>query len=329
MTRAADVIFLVGPTAAGKTAVAVELARRLGGEIVSADSMQVYRGLDVLSAKPSAAERRRVRHHLIDVSDPGERFDAACFARLAAAAVEGIRRRGRLPVVAGGSGMYVRALADGLFEGPGRDPALRAALEEEARLRGRAALHDRLRAIDPEAAAAVHPNDLRRIVRAIEIHERSGRRPSSLRTRWASARAGAGEGRPWHSERLGCRCIFAGMRRERDDLARRIAERVGRMLREGAVGEVRALLGMRPGDGATVMQSLGVDEIRGFLEGRHSLEEAGRLIERATRAYAKRQMTWFGRDPRIRWFDVPPGEPPAATAARIADSLHGVNPLQL
>lgn len=317
MTPKPELIFLVGPTAVGKSAVAVELARRIGGEIVSADSMQVYRDLDVLSAKPSPAERRDVPHHLIDVAGPGERFDVARYVRLAREAIAGILDRGRTPLVVGGAGMYVRALLDGMFAGPGRDAILRDRLEKRAAEEGLAALYGRLKELDPEAAARIHPNDKKRIVRAIEVYELTGRRVSSLRTEWRVPPSDSAEG-TFLSAALGLRAAVFGLRREREDLARRIDDRVEGMFSSGAVGEIEGILRLKIGPDGTIVQSLGFGEIRGYVEGRCPLAEAKEMLKKNTRAYARRQYTWFKRDARIRWFDVGPAEPAAETAERIA-----------
>lgn len=314
-------VFLVGPTASGKSAAAVELAARLGGEIVSADSMQVYRGLDILSAKPDPSQRARVPHHLLDAAEPGERFDVARYAALARSAIGEIRARGRAPVVTGGSGMYVRALADGLFGDAGRDGAVREGIELRADAEGLAALHARLGEVDPDAAARIHPNDRRRIVRALEVFETSGRTISSLQREWGRKGPAPVPGAVWASRNLGCGCVFLGIRRGREDLARKIEERTRGMLAGGAVDEVRRLLERCGGARGTLWQSLGTKELLGVIEGRHTLEDAAGMIARATRAYAKRQYTWFNRDPRILWFDAAPDEPPAETAGRMLKHL--------
>ena len=314
-------LFLVGPTASGKSDVAVALAVLLGGEIVSADSMQVYRGLDILSAKPDPALRSRAPHHLLDAVDPGERFDAARYAALARKAIAAIRGRGRTAVVAGGAGMYVRALADGLFEGAGRDAALRERLERLADARGAASLHARLAVVDPAAAARIHPNDRRRIVRALEVFESSGLPISSLQREWGRGGGAIVPGAPWFSGKLGCACVFFGLRRGREDLACRIDLRTRAMLAGGALEEARALLARNGGAGETVLQSLGLKELVGVIKGRHGVEEAEGMTARATYAYAKRQYNWFKRDPRILWLDVAPDEAAAETAGRILNRL--------
>ena len=308
----------MGPTASGKSDVAVELAARLGGEIVSADSMQVYLGMDILSAKPAPAQRARVPHHLLDVVEPGDRFDAARYAGLAKEAIGAIRARGRVPVVTGGSGMYVRALVDGLFAGVGRDAAARERIERLVDAGGLAAIHARLAAVDPEAAARIHPNDRRRIVRALEVFETSGRTISSMQREWKSEGEKPAPGEPWLSRNLGWSCVFLGMRREKEDLARRIEDRTRRMFAGGVVEETRWLLDRCGGARGTIWQSLGTKEILGVIEGRHTPDEAVRMIAKTTRAYAKRQRTWFNRDQRVLWFDVGPDETPAETAGRMA-----------
>lgn len=314
------VLFLIGPTAAGKSAVAIELAAARGGEIVSSDSMQIYRGLDVLSAKPSPAERRRIPHHLIDVAGPAEQFDAARYARLAGEAIAGILGRGRTPLVVGGSGMYVRALLDGIFTGPGRNAALRDRLEKQAAEDGLAALYGRLKELDPDAAERIHPNDKKRIVRALEVYELTGQRVSALRTEWRNSLSLSGEG-AFFSAALDCRASVLGLKRGREDLVRRIDERVERMFSSGAVEEIEGILRLKIDSNGTIVQSLGFGEIRDYLEGRCSLAEAKEALKRNTRAYAKRQYTWFKRDPRIRWFDVAPAETVAETAGRMLQSL--------
>jgi tRNA dimethylallyltransferase len=320
VTPKTELIFLIGATAVGKSAVATELARRIGGEIVSADSMQVYRGLDILSAKPSPAERRSIPHHLIDVACPFDRFDVAAYVRLAGEAVAGILSRGRMPIVVGGSGMYVRALLDGIFTGPGRDAALRDRLEKQAAEEGLAALYGRLKKLDPEAAGRIHPNDKKRIVRALEVYELTGRRVSSLQTEWRGSPSPPGDG-VFFSAALGRRTSLFGLRRGREDVKRRIDERVEQMFSLGAVKEIEDILRMKIEPDGTIVQALGFGEIRGYLDGRCSLAEAKEMLKKNTRAYAKRQHTWFKRDARIRWFDLAPAEPETETAERILQSL--------
>ncbi|MCX6339923.1 MAG: tRNA (adenosine(37)-N6)-dimethylallyltransferase MiaA [Candidatus Aureabacteria bacterium] len=311
-----DIIFIVGQTAVGKSAVAIELARKIGAEILSADSMQIYRGLDILSAKPSPAERQAIPHHLIDIADPRERFDVARYVRLAREAVANIRGHGRVPVVGGGSGMYVRALLDGIFTGPGRDAVLRDRLEREVAEEGLAPLYERLKEVDPGAAARIHPNDRKRIIRALEVFEVSGKNISSQQGEWRGE-GRVGDAGVFFSRNLGCEIIMIGMRREKESLRRRIEERVERMCAGGALEEVRALLGAGIDPHATIWQSLGIKELRAHIEGDCSLAEAMEALKKNTMAFAKRQMTWFGRDPRIQWLDIQEGQTPDTTAEKI------------
>jgi tRNA dimethylallyltransferase len=281
---------IVGPTASGKTALSLEVARRVPAEIVSADSRQVYRRMDIGTAKPGPDEMRRVPHHCIDIADPSETFNAVRFAEAGRDAVSGILSRNRLPVAVGGSGLYLRALVDGLFDGGFRDAGLRSRLNREASESGTAALYGRLCRTDPEAAARIHPNDLKRIVRALEVAELSGRPISQLQRE---------KTRPAVFDTL-----WFGIRWKREELTRRIDARVDRMMEAGFLGEVTALLasGLTAADNA--MDSLGYRELTAHLDGRMNLAEAVAEIKMHTRQFAKRQMTWFRPDARIRWFDV-------------------------
>lgn len=281
---------IAGPTASGKTSLAIALARRLGSEVVNADSQQVYRGLDVGTAKPTAGERAAARHHLVDVAEPGEGMDAARFVALADAAIAEVAARGRVPVVAGGTGLYLRALLHGVAEAPGRDPALRAALEEEAARLGRPALHARLAAADPEAAAAIRPNDLVRIVRALEI-ARSGRRPSELLAAHAFA-----------EDRYDA--VLVALDLPRDELHRRIDARVREMFAGGILDEARALLA-RLGQAVPPKLPIGYAEAIGCVRGELSTEEAIRRVQVAHRRYARRQVVWLRRERGLEWVRPP------------------------
>ncbi|MBZ0159649.1 MAG: tRNA (adenosine(37)-N6)-dimethylallyltransferase MiaA [bacterium] len=270
--------------------MALAVAERVGGEIVAADSMQVYRGLDIGTAKPTAEERRRVPHHLLDLVDPGQPFTAADYVRWASAAIAEIRARGCLPIMVGGTGLYVRALFRGLFDGPGEMTPLRETLHQEAAQMGGAALHQRLDAIDPEAAAAIHPNDLFRIVRALEVAAASGRPISTLRA----------EARRNHIPVPGPVMTF-GLERNRQELYQRIEARVEAMMSQGLLREVRNLLDR--GYCATLkpLQAIGYRHMIGYLNGRTSLDEAVASLKRDTRRYAKRQLTWFRHENEIEW----------------------------
>ncbi|HTT71427.1 MAG TPA: tRNA (adenosine(37)-N6)-dimethylallyltransferase MiaA [Anaeromyxobacteraceae bacterium] len=299
------IVVLTGPTASGKSALALELARRLGGEIVNADSQQVYRGLDVGTAKPSAAERALVPHHLFEVAEPGDGMDAARFQALADEALGGIALRGALPLVVGGTGLYLRALLRGVATAPGRDPELRAALADEAARAGRAALHARLSLIDPEAAARIHPNDLVRVVRALEI-ARGGltQTETFARHRFAEERYQA---RTWVLDP------------PRDELHARIAERVPRLF-EGLLDETRALLERR-GGALPARMPIGYPQAALVLAGRLDRDEALRQIEVAHRRYARRQLVWLRRERGATFLRTPVDA--GALAAEVAAFRRG------
>jgi tRNA dimethylallyltransferase len=280
---------LVGPTASGKTEAAIALARRLGAEILLIDSMTVYRGMDVGTAKPSPEERAGVPHHLVDVADPAEAFSVARFQALARGALAGIRERGCPAMLVGGSGLYFRAVVDDL-EFPGTDPDLRASLEAEAASLGAPALHRRLADLDPRAARAMEPTNARRAVRALEVAALTGRTFSSFARAWARYPAD--------------RVRAAGVTMPPDVLRNRIEARVRRQLEEGLVDEVRDLLDRGFGSFVTASQAIGYVEVAEHLRGRLTLDEAAERIARRTRALARRQMAWFRRDPRIRWFEA-------------------------
>ena len=306
MAEAVPILVITGQTAGGKERLAVEVAARLGGEILSADSMKVYRGMDIGTAKPSAAQRASVPHHLLDVADPGDTFSTARWLELAEAAIADVQARGRAPVVSGGTPLYLKALLEGLFEGPSADEAIRARLRDEAEARGTPALHERLSEVDPEAAERIHPNDLRRIVRALEVWELTGTPISELQGQWGSRTAAY-------------RPLVVAIRRDSGDLARRIAERVGRMLDAGLIDEVRALAGRREGFAQGPRQALGYAEALEFLDGRLSEEELAPAIIAHTRQFARRQMTWLKRFDGIEWLDAAPDADTDTLADRVID----------
>jgi tRNA dimethylallyltransferase len=268
-------IVLTGPTGSGKSALALEWAKRLGGEIVAMDSMTLYRGLDVGTAKPTREERARVPHHLIDVLDPWESANVAWWLERAAEAVRDIEARGKVALVVGGTPLYLKALLYGLFDGPPRDPALRAKLEAEEP----AVLHARLAAVDPVTARRLHVNDVRRVVRALEVWELTGRPISAWQTEWAKP----GEGGP----RVLC------VQRPRAELYARIDRRVLAMLDAGWLDEARRLRELPRPLSREAAAALGYGELFRFLDGASDWEAAVRLIQRRSRNYAKRQLTWF------------------------------------
>lgn len=281
---------IVGPTASGKTALAVALAREHGGvELVSVDAMAVYRGLDIGTAKPTAGERAGVTWHLLDLVEPGQEFSVADFQAAGRASIAGIEARRHVAVLVGGTGLYHRALLDDLAL-PGRYPAVAAQLEHDADAGGLARLYERLGALDPLAASRIEPGNRRRIVRALEVTIGSGRPFSSYGPGLAAYGA--------------TRFVQAGLALERGELDRRIAARLEKQLARGFLDEVR-LLAARPGGLArTARQALGYRELLAHLEGATSLHEAVAATLRRTRAFARRQERWFRRDPRVQWLDA-------------------------
>jgi tRNA dimethylallyltransferase len=275
-----NAIVLTGPTASGKSAVALEAAERLGAEIVALDSMTVYRGLDIGTAKPSAEDRRRVPHHLIDVLDPWESANVAWWLRAAAARCGEIERRGRLALIVGGTPFYLKALLCGLFEAPPVDAAVRSRLEEEAHRLGPEKMHARLAAVDPSAAQRLHTNDLRRVVRALEIWEQTGRPLSDWQTQWRDEAATV---RPL--------CWWVDW--PRAELYARIDQRVSDMLAAGWLDEVRGLLDLPQPLGAQARQALGYQELLDFLARGGDIGAVAEAIRRRSRQFAKRQLTWF------------------------------------
>jgi tRNA dimethylallyltransferase len=288
-------IVLVGPTAVGKSAAAIRLARKLRSEIISADSRMVYRGMDIGTAKPGPDERHGVVHHLIDVEDPDRSFSAGRFRTLAAAEIERMKREGKIPIVVGGTGLYVKLLLHGLWEGPAADWALREQLYEAERRHGAGHLHRRLADIDPESARAIRPQDRSKIVRAIEVYEKTGRPMSDFHREHRFSE------RPYEAVQI-------GLRRARPDLYRRIESRVDRMMAGGLVEEVRGLIARGYSAGLPSMKGLGYRQVVGYLNGEYGPDEAVHRLKRDTKRYAKRQFTWFNADPSIRWIDLSDGE---------------------
>jgi tRNA dimethylallyltransferase len=291
-TLPGPVLALVGPTAAGKTQLALDLAGPLGAEVVSADAMLVYRGMDIGTAKPTPQERAGVPHHLVDVVDPSEEFSVARFQPLARAAIAEVLARGRVPLLVGGSGLYFHAVVDD-FVFPPTDPAVRARLQAEAAERGLPALYRRLRARDPAAAERIQPANLRRVVRALEVVELTGASFSAWR--------GAMD-RPVSRYRL----TVLGLDPGPEALRARVAERVAAMAAAGLVEEVRALAARGPLS-RTARQALGYKELLDAFERGTPVEDALAAVVKRTRAYARRQLAWFRRDPRVRWSTLPAG----------------------
>lgn len=288
MTKSLEPILVIaGPTATGKTGAAIELARHFGGELVGADSVQVYRGFDIGSAKPTVAELGGVSHHLIDVFDPNEEVDAVAYADLADVAIREISERGHLPIVVGGTGLWIRALVRGLVDVPSVDPEIRQRLEDAVMNDGAAALHARLAEIDPISAEAIHPNDALRIVRALEVYEQTGRPLGKLRAEHALGEA-----------RYRALLVVLEMSHDRHGVV--IEDRARQMLEAGWIDEVRSLRA-RWGDEVRPFGSVGYREILDHLRDGVSVDETLQRIRKSTRIYARRQRTWFKGEPGVSW----------------------------
>ncbi len=285
------ILLLSGPTAVGKTELALEIALRLGSEIVNADSMQVYRHMDIGTAKPGAKERALVPHHLLDVADPDESFDAARYAELARPVIENLLGRGRIPLIVGGTGLYLKILTKGICSGAPGDQEVKKQLIREMEEQGLPKLHEELLRIDPEAAGRIHPHDRQRIVRALEVFRLTG---SPLSLRQAQHR---------FSEQI-YRSIKIFLYRDRNVLYERINRRVLQMIDEGLLEEVRRLMEKGYGPELKPMQSLGYRQMAAYLRGELTWDSAVSEMQRATRQYAKRQLTWFRADPEFRWFNA-------------------------
>lgn len=316
------VLVLAGATAVGKSEVALELAERLGGEIISVDSMQVYRGLDIGTAKPSAAERARVAHHLIDVVEVNEPFDAAQFVQLAHRAVADIQARGRTSILCGGTGLYFKALLEGLGQAPPGPPALRAELEATSLPDLLGELAER----DPVTFERIDHRNPRRVIRALEVIRLTGRPFSQQRAPWtqpASPDSGAG-GQPREPEGLaGSVSVCIGLTRSAEDLRGRIDLRVDEMFRRGLVAETEQLLQRGLAQNRNALQALGYRQAAEYLQGARSLTETVALVKARTHQFARRQMTWFRRQIQLSWVQLAAGEPAEQTAERLAGALMG------
>lgn len=286
-------IVLTGPTAVGKTALSIQLARRIGGEIISADSMQVYRHMDIGTAKIRLEEMDGVPHHLIDILEPTEDFNVVRFQALARAAVEDIYSRGKIPIVAGGTGFYIQALLNDIdFTQIDENTQFREEMERLAAEQGAEVLHERLRAVDPESAEAIHANNVKRVIRALEYYEQTGEKIS------AHNEAERAKTSPYHF-------FYYVLNTDRTVLYERIEKRIDEMMEEGLVEEVRQLQAMGCRRDSVAMQGLGYKEILAYLNGEMSLETAVNILKRDTRHFAKRQLTWFRRERDVRFLYLP------------------------
>ena len=290
MTMKSKLLCLLGPTAVGKTEVAIQLAQHLDAEIVSVDSRQIYRQMDIGTAKPTLEERQAARHHLIDCVDIAQPFSVAAYQSLADTAITEIQNKGKRVLLVGGAGLYFRAIVDGLFEGPGADVTLRKQLEQEASQHGVNILHDRLRVCDRESADRIHPNNLVRVIRALEVYKLTGIPMSEHQQQW-------------HQENRRYPFIAFGLTMPRAQLYYRIEQRVDVMLANGLIAEVEALLAAGYPRGTFAFQSFGYKELIAYIDGKCTYLEAIEQLKQNTRRFAKRQLTWFRKDKRIEWVD--------------------------
>jgi tRNA dimethylallyltransferase len=305
--KKSKVFFLIGPTAVGKTEVAIELARKINAEVISCDSMQVYKGLDLLSSKAPALLRKKIPHHLIDIIVPSKEYNVSKYRKQAVEKVKEILKKGKLPLFVGGSGLYFKVLLDGIFLAQTQDKKIRQRLYKEAEVYGKDKLFFRLKKVDPEVASRIHPHDLRRIVRALEVYKKTGIPISEWQKR--------------------CRGItddyevkVFGLDRNKKDLHRRIDKRLKNMSKKGLVREVKKLLPAKLS--RTARQALGIKEIEGYLKKEYSLKEAKELLRLNTYKYVKKQLTWFKKDKRIDWIEIKDGQGPKVIAKQIWKKLY-------
>ena len=297
--------YLVGPTGVGKSDIAVLAAQKIHAEIVSADSMQVYKGMDIITAKPGPDLLALVPHHLIDVVECSESFDVARYIEMVTEKISEISERGKTALVVGGTGMYIKALIDGLFSGPGKDEILRNKLTHELEEIGPEKMHEKLEKIDVRAAEKIHPQNSRRVIRALEVYFLTGQPISSFQNEWEEKKDA---------------CMI-GIRRKREELYKRIEDRVELMIEAGLIDEVRNLIRQGIIHNSEAMQAIGIKEIISFLNKEISLDEAIRLMKRNSRRYAKRQMSWFNADDRIKWIDLTPDDTAETGAQKVLKEL--------
>ncbi len=292
---------LVGPTCVGKTGAAIALAHRLDTGIISADSMQIYRHMDIGTEKPTPKQLSEVRHHMIDIVEPSENYSAGRYIEDIRPIIDALHQRETVPIVTGGTGLYIKAMTRGLFKGPGADWTLR----EELRNEDTDTLYGRLGRLDPETASAIEPADKRRIIRALEVCIKTGRKMSELKKAQTVA--------------LPYDFIKVALSREREELYPMIEQRVDEMMRRGLIDEVKKVLAMNPSRSA--MQAIGYKELKRYLEGEYPLEEAGRLIKRNTKRYAKRQFTWFRKEEDLNWVDITGAKGPDGVVEKLQPLL--------
>ena len=300
------IIFILGPTAIGKSEVAFYLAKKLKGEVISCDSMQVYKGMPIITSRPPSALMKKVKHHLIGTVALNNNYDASFFRRDALKKIDGIIRKGKVPIVAGGTGLYASVLINGIFEDGAKDAAIRNKLYKIADSKGCLYLHKCLKKVDPKAADKIHPNDLKRVVRALEVFKVTGKPISLLQ-----------------KDRRGLKGEFDVntfcLNMPREELYKRIGKRVDKMFSKGLVGEVKALLKKR--HGKTASFAIGIKEISGYLKGFYGKEEAREMMKMNTRRYAKRQLSWFRKDKDAVWVNLKCKDTPFAISRNIWKKL--------
>ncbi len=300
------VVFLVGPTAIGKSNIAGSLAKKINAEIISCDSMQIYRGMDILTSKPKPAIRKKMSHHLMSIVPPTREYNVSRYYQDARKKIKEISKRGKIPLFVGGTGLYMSILVDGIFRAKAQNKSIRRRLYAEAEKFGSGKLYARLEKVDPLAAQRIHPHDTKRIVRALEVFASTGKPISQ-----------------WQKQRRGLGAEFAvkifGLNMARDKLYQRIDLRVEKMFKQGLMAEVKKILKLRLSK--TASYAIGIKELRGYFDGLYDLEQVKRLIKKNTRNYAKRQLTWFRKDKRIEWVEVAEKDTPAAITDRIIRGL--------
>ncbi|MDD2679257.1 MAG: tRNA (adenosine(37)-N6)-dimethylallyltransferase MiaA [Candidatus Omnitrophica bacterium] len=301
------VIFLAGPTATGKTRVAVALARKINAEIISCDSMQIYKGMDIITSKPPAFLRKKIKHHLIGMVRPEKEYNVSKYRQEALKKIKEILKEGKTPLFCGGTGLYISILIDGIFKAKAQNPGLRKKLYRQLAKYGRDYLYKKLKRLDRQAAGKIHPHDTRRIIRALEVFEATGKPISGLQ----KEREGLSK---YYDVRIFC------LNMERSALYKRIDARVDKMFKAGLLKEVKRLLKKKLSK--TSRYAIGISEVSGYLAGRYDLAEARRLMKRNTRHYAKRQLTWFRKDKRVQWINIQAKDTPAKIAGRLWKGLY-------
>ncbi|MDD5561462.1 MAG: tRNA (adenosine(37)-N6)-dimethylallyltransferase MiaA [Candidatus Omnitrophica bacterium] len=301
------IIFLLGPTAIGKSAIAVHLAKKINAQIISCDSMQVYRSMGIVTSQPSSTQRKRVKHHLLGVINASSEYNVARYRKDALVICNKLFRKGKVPLFVGGTGLYYSVIVDGIFPSVAEDKIIRARLSNQLRLKGNNYLHEKLSKVDPLSAKKIHPNDSRRVIRALEVYMKAGAPISALQ------KSRVGLDNEYEVK------VFA-LNAKRQALYDKINQRVSKMFNSGLINEVRRLLKHKLSK--TAFCAIGVRELEGYFNGEYSLDEAKRLIRRNSRRYAKRQLTWFRKDKRIKWINIKDKQRPGEIAKRIWKKLY-------